>query len=352
LTFTLILLLAACWAGGCAGPGYYVQAVDGHVALLRQRRDVAAVLAAADTDPRTADLLEHAEAIRRFATDTLALPDSDSYRQFVATGRAAVTWNVIAASEFSLDARRWCFVVAGCVPYRGYFEQDAAERFASRMRQQGWETWVAPATAYSTLGWFADPLLDTMLRHGETELAATIFHELAHQRLYIRGDTTFNESYASFVEELGVRLWLSSHGDNEGLKRWRDRLQTSMQIDVLLLRARGELASIYRSGLPEQRKRESKNTMLEQLRLDYQALAGTARGEAGAAADGGFNNARLALHASYRAGTCAFAELYEASGGNLERFHELAAKQSRLGASDRENWLNRQCAAVASGGDL
>lgn len=352
LKVVLLLLLAGSGAGGCAGPGYYVQAVGGHFALLRQREEVASILATADADPSTVASLERAMAMRRFAIETLELPDTGSYLQFVATGRSAVTWNVLAAPEFSLQARRWCFAVAGCVPYRGYFDEAAAQRFASRLAQSGDDTWIAPATAYSTLGWFDDPLLDTMFRRGEAQLAATIFHELAHQRLYIRGDTTFNESYARFVEELGVRLWLASEGDSHGLAQWRDRLQASWQFDALLLKARRDLAEVYGSELPEQRKRERKAAILERLRLDYRTLAGAAGGAADSGSAGRFNNARLALHASYRTGSCAFAGLYAAAGGDLGRFHELAAERSRLTASGREQWLAQPCTAVASHDDL
>ena len=258
----------------CAGPGYYLQAIGGHLELMQQRQDVADILSAGQADPALRGQLELATELRQFAFRELGLPDNGSYTQFVRTGRDAVTWNVVATPELSLDARRWCFLVAGCVPYRGYFRREAAEEFARRLAGDGYDVDIAPATAYSTLGWFEDPLLDTMLSYRDEQLAAVLFHELAHQSVYVRGDTAFNESYASFVEETGVTLWLRASGRADRLPEWQGRRQAAAQFDSLLLQTRSRLAELFDSPTPEADKRRAKSALFDQLVADYQQLVG------------------------------------------------------------------------------
>ncbi len=150
---------------GCAGPAWYTQAVSGHLALMTQRTGISEVLAEGKIDPALQQDLKLALEIRDFAINQLALPDNDSYTEFVQTGRQAVTWNIVATPEFSLEAKRWCFIIAGCVSYRGYFDQHKAERFAHKLEKKSYDVTISPAIAYSTLGWFDDPLLDTMLQY-------------------------------------------------------------------------------------------------------------------------------------------------------------------------------------------
>jgi len=346
----LSLLLAA-----CAGPGYYVQAVGGHLELMRERQQVAEILSAAQTDPALRGRLELATELREFAVRELGLPDNGSYTRFVRTGRDAVTWNVVATPELSLEARRWCFLVAGCVPYRGYFQREAAEKFAGTLRNKGLDVAISPATAYSTLGWFEDPLLDTMLRYRDEQLAAVLFHELTHQQVYVRGDTGFNESYASFVEEVGVALWLQASGRADRLEEWQDQQRAAARFDSLLLQTRSELAGVYASTAPDDEKRRAKGKLLEQLLEDYRKLVnGPWRGNdmfAGWFA-GEVNNARLALFSSYRGGICAFAALYREAGQDIRRFHGLVAERAELDPAARRAWLERPCPPVASRQDL
>ena len=351
----LALLASASYVAGCAGPGYYAQAISGHLQLMGQRQEISTLLAAKDTESELLDELALAMEIRSFATARLGLPDNGSYTQFVRTGRDAVTWNVIAAPQLSLEPRRWCFLVSGCVPYRGYFSRQKAQEFAERLAGKGFDVTVSPATAYSTLGWFDDPLLDTMLRRGEEQLAAVMFHELAHQQLYLSGDTAFSESYASFVEEIGVTLWLQWSGRADRLPGWQRRQQASQQFDALLMQTREQLAALYAAPTAEAAKRQSKKAVFEQLEGEYRQLVdGPWQGQD---LFGGWfavelNNARLALFDSYRGGLCAFAGLYRASGKNMERFHSAAASQSRLDTAARRTWLNQPCPAVASSPDL
>lgn len=353
--FAIALLLVLLQVPACAGPGYYAQAVSGHLGLMAGRQEIPEVLAAADTDPELARQLELARELRQFASARLGLPDNGSYTRFVRTGRDAVTWNVVATPELSLEPRRWCFLVAGCVPYRGYFEQESAVRFADRLARDDLDVAVSPAVAYSTLGWFEDPLLDTMLRYREEQLAAVIFHELAHQQLYLRGDTLFNESYASFIGQIGVVLWLESAGREGQLADWLDQQQAAAQFDALLLRARTSLAALYAGNAEDERKRQSKSAIFDQLRVDYGHLVRDTwqgRDFFGGWFSGSLNNARLALFASYRGGICAFSALYRDSGQDLQQFYARAAAQAELADDARRAWLEQPCSPVASQVDL
>lgn len=351
----LIFLAGAAQLSGCAGPGYYAQAIGGHLRLMHGRRDIDSILADPSADPELVARLRRVDEIRTFAAERLGLTADGAYSWYVATGREAVTWNVVAAPEFSLEPKRWCFPVAGCVPYRGYFERESAERFAERLKRKGYDVAVSPAGAYSTLGWFDDPLTDIMLQRDNEQLAGFLFHELAHQKLYVKGDTAFNESYASFVEEKGVLLWLEARGDRERLSRWLEYRQAARELGSLLEHTRRELAAIYRSAQPREEMRAAKAAALSAFETAYRALvlsSWSGRDWFASWFSGGLNNASLALLQSYRGGVCAFAELYREAGGDMNRFHALAAQKAALPAGQRADWLGRPCKAVASGGEL
>lgn len=350
ITQAAALLFAALQLAACAGPGYYAQAIGGHLELMRQREPVSKLLAqdGAELAPGLRQKLELTREIRAFGVSQLGLPDNGSYTQLVQTGGDAVTWLVVATPEFSLDPRRWCFLFAGCLPYRGYFEREDADRFADRLAADGLDVAVSPAAAYSTLGWFEDPLLDTMLRYRDERLAAVIFHELAHQKLYVRGDADFNESYAGFIEETGVALWLRLSGRANRLPGWERERAAARDLDEHVRRARGSLTSIYASQESPEARRLGKAAVLTALRADYLGLvrdrwdgvdyfAGWFAGE--------LNNARLALFDSYRGGACAFAALYRAAGEDMARFQSLAAKQAALDDGARQDWLHQACVA-------
>jgi predicted aminopeptidase len=352
---TLTLLTAVAHLAACAGPGYYAQAVSGHLRLVNKRQEITAILSDENAEPGLVQDLGLAMEIREFAIAELGLPANDSYTSFVRTGREAVTWNVIAAPELSLEPRRWCFLVAGCVPYRGYFQRQAALDFAARMASKGYDVTVSPASAYSTLGWLEDPLLDTMLHSGEEQLAAALFHELAHQQLYVSSDTVFSESYASFVEDLGVTLWLQRSGRAHRLPEWQRRQRAAREFDALLERSRDQLYSLYASAAADSEKRRSKMALFTQLEEDYRGLvSGPWHGRdffAGWFSED-VNNARLALLNSYRGGVCAFAELYRSTGGQIQRFHAEAARRAELDTGARRAWMDQPCPVVASPPEL
>jgi predicted aminopeptidase len=350
-TFGLFLLLSA----GCAGPSYYTQAVSGHLQLMGKRENIQAILDQGAADPELRRELELALEIRAFATAELGLPDNDSYTEFVRTGRQAVSWNVVAAPEFSLDARQWCFLVSGCVPYRGYFEQDKAARFAIRMEEKSWDVTISPAIAYSTLGWFDDPLLDTMLQYSDEQLAAFIFHELAHQQLYVKGATGFNEAYAGFIEEAGVRQWLQATEHDELMQRWKSMEKASARFNSLLLTTRGRLAEVYDSGRSDTAMRAHKKAIFSEMESEYMALVDQQWGGENyfkSWFSRELNNARLALINSYHGGVCAFRNLYESVGRDIRQFQQKAVEKAALGKQQRSAWLRQPCATIASGRDL
>jgi len=219
----LLCLVGSLLLSGC-GTTYLLQAARGQWQVMHGREPLAAVIARPDTEAALRMRLEQVSAAREFATHELGLPDNRSYRTFRALGRPYVVWNVVAAPEFSVQPRQWCFPFTGCLAYRGYFHEDSAQRYALSLARRGYDVTVGGVSAYSTLGHFDDPVLDTMMRYGDVELAGILFHELAHQQVYARSDSEFNESFATAVEREGLRRWLALH----------DR---SAELDAFLARA-------------------------------------------------------------------------------------------------------------------
>lgn len=351
----LMLLVLLLQLTACAAPSYYAQAISGHFKLMREREKIETILAAGDVEPELARELQLARQMRDFGISELGLEAGDSYTQFVETGQQAVTWNVIAAPEFSLQPRTWCFPASGCVAYRGYFKQQAADKYAEKLAQKTFDVTVSPAIAYSTLGWFDDPLLDTMLQYNDEQLAAFLFHELAHQQLYVKGDTAFNEAYASFIEQTGVSLWLKSNDREDQLELWQARQQASRDFTQLLLETRLQLANVYSSNADDADKRARKTILFKDLEDNYQSMVKD-DWDGHSYYSGWFsrslNNARLALIDSYQGGVCAFTTLYHSVDGDMAHFQQLSAEKARLNNELRREWLNQPCGVIASEGNL
>lgn len=345
LLITTLLLLA-----GCASPAYYGQAVSGHLSLMGSREPLDEYLAQLPPDEHTAQQLRSAQAIIRFAEQELGLPAGDSYQTFVPMDGVAITWNVVATPSFSLKPRRWCFLVAGCVPYRGYFDQSDADRFADRMRDKGLDVAVSRATAYSTLGWFDDPILGTMLSGPVADLAEVLIHELAHQSVYVRGATTFNESYATFVARQGVLRWMRQQGDEAGLAQWQVREAASQDFIELLSATRTALGKVYASG-DTQNLAQEKQRLFTELEENYAKLVShtwNGRDWFGGWFNPPPNNADLALVGSYTGGLCAFQTLWLEAEGDFVRFHRLVAGKAEMGKAAIDSWLETPCPDGAS----
>ena len=336
LALSLSLLLSSC---------YYLQAAGGQLEVLRKRESIGRLLDDPDTPAALAARLSLVRAAREFSITELGLPDNGSYRSFAALDRDYVVWNVVAAPEFSIEARTWCFPVAGCVAYRGYFSERRARAKATQLKAEGQDVFVGGVTAYSTLGIFDDPLLSTMLGRDDTALVALLFHELAHQRLYLPGDTAFSESFASAVEELGVERWLSARAGGDQWRRYRARKALAGELTALALAARDDLAALYAGPLTPAEKRRAKAARLKALAA---ALTGRALAHGVDAREARFaqplNNARLALWSAYERHVPALRRLFRNCGEDFQCFYASAAQLAQLDAAERQ----RRLAALAS----
>jgi predicted aminopeptidase len=324
----------------CALP-YYAQAVRGQVGLLRKRVPIEDVLGDASYGDTTRERLGLVLEIRRFAVSEIGLPDNDSYSSYVDLGRDYVVWNVIAAPEFSIEPRTWCFPVAGCVSYRGYFDRARAESYAHRLAARGYDTFTAGSPAYSTLGHFADPVLNTMLDNSEANIAAMLFHELAHQRIYVKGDTELSESFATAVEHYAVELWLESRNEHEALAIYRASLERQRDFSDLVARQRERLAVLYASIADEPAKRRAKAESFDLMRSEYAALKSKwgGRGDYDAWIDGELNNATLVALTSYERWVAALS-LRLRTEGPAEFYREMEALVE-LDSDDRNATLER-----------
>lgn len=322
---------------GCE-PAYYAQLVRGHYDLLSRREPIEALLARPDLDPTLKVRLTRAVDARRFASSVLLLPDNGSYKQYADLQRPAALWNVFAAPEFSLAAHEWCYWITGCLAYRGYYELPAAKAEAAELQAEGLEVDISPVPAYSTLGWFDDPILNTILVSDDA-MAGTIFHELAHQKRFVRGDTAFNESFASFVEDEGLREYF--HSDPAFAASVEARLQHRGQFIALMLSARERLAAVYASGAPAPEMRARKAEVFARLRQDYAALKQGWSGYAGYDdwMAGELNNARLLPFGLYHHWVPAFAALFAQEQHNWAAFYVQVDALADLDAPARQRRL-------------
>lgn len=354
----LALLAAVALLPGCGAIDFYWQGFAGQVGVLAGARPVDEVLATTP-DAKLAERLERARAIRAYASRELGLPSNGSYTRYTDLGRPYVVWNVFAAPALSLDPREWCFPVAGCVSYRGFFDETDARAEAARLAAQGFDVHVGGVPAYSTLGWFDDPLLSSFVRYPDTALARLVFHELAHQVVYVRDDTTFNESFATAVEEAGVERWIAAqagtprHAALLADEARSERLRVAFK--RLVREARADLEALYASDLAPEDKRARKAAILGRLRAGYEAAKA---GEAGLAAydrwfagyEGqGPNNASLASVGLYDDQLPAFRALLAEVGGDLPAFYARVRALAKLPRSQRDAALDALAPRAAAG---
>jgi predicted aminopeptidase len=325
--------------GGC----YYLHVTAGQLDLNARRVPIGEVLADPVTQPELRARLGYVAEARSFASAGLGLPDNDSYTSYADLGRSHVVWNVFAAPEFDVAPKRWCFPVAGCVAYRGYFAEDKARAAAGRLRARGFDVHVAPVAAYSTLGHFADPVLSSMLRYDEVTLAALLFHELAHQVAYAPGDSDFSEAFATVVEFEGTRRWLAARGRDGELEGYLEARRRLFAVADLMVAARAGLARLYASGMPQEELRATKEQAIERLRADYRALReGWRPGgpSMDSLLDGEINNARLAAISTYHRCVPGLTARLEALGRDLEAFYALARDLAAGTAAERQAACN------------
>lgn len=321
-------------SGGC----YLLQSAEGQLSLMSKREPITRVIEKPGTSPKLRAQLQSVTAIRNFASRELGLPDNGSYRKYADIGRPYVVWNVVAAPEFSVEPKKWCFPIVGCVAYRGYFAEAGARHFAAGLHAQGYDVVVGGVAAYSTLGHFDDPILSTMVNWDDVELAAIIFHELTHQLLYVCNDASFNEALATTVEEEGVRRWLQSQGREQDLAQHLLQQKRYLQVIALFTATRERLRAVYASGLPPPAMRERKREQFAALRESYAALreqwGGHAPFDAWVAQD--INNAHLASIATYYACVPGFERELKAAGGNLPAFYRRVRRLAKLDQAPRD----------------
>ena len=265
LAATLLILLCA----GCESVAYYGQAIGGHLKLMAAARPVDAWIDDPSTPPELKQRLEVAQRIRQYASRELHLPENGSYHSYADLKRRYAVYNVFAAPKFSVDPKPECFPFTGCVAYRGFYSEDAARQHAARLREQGYDVYVGGVLAYSTLGWFDDPLLSTFIRYPDSQVARLVFHELAHQVVYAKNDTTFNESFAVVVEEEGVRRWLEAENRRVELAAFHEAQARKRDLAARIKETRERLKLVYDSSLTEEQKLEQKRAEFDRLRASF-----------------------------------------------------------------------------------
>lgn len=328
------VLLVPVVLSGC----YVLQAARGQMSIAAKKQPVERVLADASTPERVKVRLQYVSEAREFASRELGLPDNGSYKSYVDLKRRYVVWNVFAAPEFSMQPRQWCFPIAGCVVYRGYFSERAAQRYALHMEARGDDATVSGVPAYSTLGHFADPIMNTMMNWSDAQLAATVFHELAHQVVYVPGESNFNEAFASTVEEAGIRRWLQFKNQDAELRQWDVQHQRAQMFYALLLASRERLQTLYALPLTDAEKRERKQQEFGRLKFEYWQLKQRWQGYSGYDAwfDRRLSNADLVTIATYQTCVPGFERLLADANEDLPRFYEEVKRLARLDSEARQ----------------
>jgi predicted aminopeptidase len=339
--------VALACVSGCANLGYYWQSATGHLQMMSAAKPVEDWISAEASSHRLKDRLALSQRIRDFAVAELKLPDNPSYRRYADLRRSAVVWNVVAAPAYSVTLKNWCFPVTGCVTYKGYFDEAQARAEAADLAAQGYESNVYPVPAYSTLGFMnwagGDPLLNTFIHYPEGELARLIFHELAHQVVYAKHDTMFNESFATAVERLGGARWLEMHAGEEARREYAEFNARRTQFRALALATRKRLQQIYDDTQGAERERQ-KQEALRQFRSDYVKLRESWGGDP--TRFRGFdlwveraNNASFGAQAAYDELVPGFEALFEREGRDWRRFYDAVKRLADLPRGERHRLL-------------
>lgn len=326
---------------GCAQLSYYAQATQGQLGLVASAKPIDQWLADPNVSDQLKQRLTRTQQIRKFAVQELDLPDNGSYTRYAELNRPYVVWNVIATPELSMKPVQWCFPIAGCVDYRGYYRKEDAQRFAQELRGQGYEVRVSGVPAYSTLGWFNDPVLSTFIAYPEAEVARMLFHELAHQVAYAPGDTPFNESFATTVESIGVEQWLDKHGNPDSRERYRQFRQRKRDFIDLLTQHRQRLEEVFATDISDDEKRNQKALVITSLNQAYHQI----RDEKWGGYSGydqwftePITNAHFVLIATYEELVPAFQALH-AKSGSMKKFYANVQAMARQDKARRREQL-------------
>ena len=327
---------------GCADLGYYWHNASGHLGVMNDREDIATLIEDEQTDDQLRERLVLVQEIRQFSIDRLDLPDNGSYSSYVQLENPYVVQNIFAAPEFSTRLYQWCYPIVGCASYRGYFDETRLREYVETLEAEGLEVHVGRVPAYSTLGWFDDPVLSSFIDWPDYRLAGLIFHELTHQQLFIDGDTTFNESLASAVQQQGTRLWLAAQGQDAAIGNFERWLRYHAEVITLIVETRRGLDELYASDLNESAMRSAKALRFEDARQAHAVIAGrhgVTRGfTAWFAAD--LNNARIGSVAAYTSRVPAFVNMMETLDNDFARFYAYVETISELPRERRNQCLD------------
>ena len=336
LLIPILLLLAA-----CSDIGYYWHSSKGHLSIMSQRNNIQTLLEDPDFDVDLKQRLRLIQTIRAFSIEVLSLPDNGSYTDFVRLDRPYVLQNMFAAAEFSIQLKSWCYPIVGCASYRGYYDDEMLNAYAEQLRQQNFDVHIGQVAAYSTLGWFDDPVLSSFIDWPDYRLAGLLFHELTHQRLYIDGDTQFNESLAVAVQQAGTILWLQSTRNTDQLDEYERWISYFQQVVELIEQTRNKLAIIYQTDLSDASKREEKKGLLAMAGDTHAEIARAHRFKTGFThwfAEG-LNNAKLASVSTYNALTPAFLAMLEAHDNQFSAFFDYVKTIGNLDKEIRDRCL-------------
>lgn len=337
---TLIFCGVAAMVAGCAQLGYFVQAAHGQFSLLSEARPIDEWLATPGVEDKLKGKLTRVKEIRQFAARELGLPDNDSYTTYADLKRPFVMWNIVATPELSLKPLEWCFPVAGCVNYRGYYSKDDAQTYAAELRHEKYDVEVSGVPAYSTLGWFKDPVLSTFIQYPDGELARLVFHELAHQVVYVPGDSRFNESFAVAVEEAGVERWMALYGDDKTRAAYAAYERRKRDFLSLLMKHRKALQENYERDVNDDTKRKEKTAIFKTLKEEYLVLKESWGGYSGY--DRWFaeplSNAHLSAIATYHDFVPGFKAVL-AQQKNMGKFYDAVRRLAALDKGERHRQL-------------
>ena len=346
------LVLAALLLTGCDSMAWYLQAAQGHLAIVTSRQDLRELINDPDMEPELQAKLQTVLQAREFAEVELHLPAGDNYLDYVHLDREHAIWNVFAAPEFSIEPLTWCYPIAGCAAYRGYFSEEAALDYAGALESQGLDVYVGGVDAYSTLGWFDDALLSTVASRPDHQLAALIFHELAHQVAYVPDDTTFSESFATVVEMEGLRRWLQTRQRSELLEQARADAGRRQQFVEFVSGFRDQFGELYQRDLAQADMRREKAGLQQQLLAGYQQLKAGWGGHAGY--DDWFsrplNNAQLSTVGSYNDLAPQLRRILRESGDDLPTFYERIRELTRMSPERRREYFDSLALSGQAGG--
>lgn len=333
LSIALLLLLTS----GCSEILYYGQATKGQLGLLLARDDIRELIEDESTPPVLRQRLHYLLQARQFAEEQLSLPTGDAYLDYVSLDRTYVLWNITAAEEFSLNGHQWCYPVVGCQSYRGYFSEESAQEFAHSLRSSGLETWVSGIDAYSTLGWFDDPVLSTFMKRDDTALAALLFHELAHRVLYIDGDTAFNESFATAVEQASVKRWMQARGTPDNYARYLENKNAYRAFVEMILTTNRDLKALYQSDIQIEEKRQQKQRIFADLKDKFSMAckSNSPLCRFQPWVNDGMNNAKLITVTNYHQHVDAFSRLLAKNADDFAAFYKEAAHLGELSEAQR-----------------